>query len=367
MKNDKNRTASIRDIQDSRDIPDGTKDKTDGVQDTAGNGRQNGEAFSTTLFDDVFRTVVEEFPELLVALINEVFGTDYPRDVKVVQLRNEHMEPGGKIITDCALMIEGCCYHAECQSTGDKNMIIRMAAYDMAIALDGPYRQAGGREQARYRIRFPKSCVMYIRDDGSIPQELEMDIEFADGFVYPYRVPAVNVQKYTKEEIFEKQLIVFLPYYVLRYEKQIKEMEGREDPDADQAGAVLEDLRDVCLRLQEETDKKDRAVLYAAVNEMIQTVVRYTFRRTGEKLRKGAEDAVGGKVLELQTLKSFWEGREEGKEEGKAEGEARKGMTVYRNCRSRGMSAEEAAAIADISALLAQEAEQQWQQEKMGE
>ena len=42
-------------------------------------------------------------------------------------------------------------------------------------------------------------------------------------------------------------------------------------------------------------------------------------------------------------------------------------MTVYRNCRSRGMSAEEAAAIADISALLAQEAEQQWQQEKMGE
>ena len=154
---------------------------------------------------------------------------------------------------------------------------------------------------------------------------------------------------------------------MLRYEKQIKEMEGREDPDADQAGAVLEDLRDVCLRLQEETDKKDRAVLYAAVNEMIQTVVRYTFRRTGEKLRKGAEDAVGGKVLELQTLKSFWEGREEGKEEGKAEGEARKGMTVYRNCRSRGMSAEEAAAIADISALLAQEAEQQWQQEKMGE
>lgn len=76
---------------------------------------------------------------------------------------------------------------------------------------------------------------------------------------------------------------------------------------------------------------------------------------------------MGGKVLELQTLRSFWEGREEGKAEGKAEGEAGKGMTVYRNCRSRGMSAEEAAAIADISALLAQEAEQQWQQEKMGE
>ena len=83
---------------------------------------------------------------------------------------------------------------------------------------------------------------------------------------------------------------------------------------------MLEDLRDVCLRLQEETDKKDRAVLYAAVNEMIQTVVRYTFRRTGEKLRKGAEDAVGGKVLELQTLKNFGkEGKKQRKKEKQKE------------------------------------------------
>ncbi len=325
------------------------------------------ETFSTTLFDDVFRTIVEEFPELLISLINEVFGTHYPQDVEIIQLRNEHMEPGGKIITDCVLMIEGRCFHAECQSTKDANMIIRMAAYDMAIALEHPRwlkekekSGAGRQENMCYRIRFPQSCVMYIRDDGSIPEELEMEIEFADGFVYRYHVPAVNVQKYTKEEIFEKQLFVFLPYYVLRYEAQIKEMEKQEDPDTEAARTVLEDLKDVCARLKEETDKKDKAVLYAGLTEMVQTVARYAFRKTGKKIRKGVEEAMGGKVLELQTLRSFREGRAE----GKAEGEESKGKAVYRNCRRRGMSAEEAAAVADISDSLAKETEREWQQEE---
>lgn len=199
---------------------------------------------------------------------------------------------------------------------------------------------------------------MFALYNQGILEELEMEIEFADGFVYRYHVPAVNVQKYTKEEIFKKQLFVFLPYYVLRYEAQIKEMEKQEDPDTEAARTVLEDLKDVCARLKEET--KDKAVLYAGLTEMVQTVARYAFRKTGKKIRKGVEEAMGGKVLELQTLRSFREGRAE----GKAEGEESKGKAVYRNCRRRGMSAEEAAAVADISDSLAKETEREWQQEE---
>ena len=45
---------------------------------------------SSTIFDDVFRTMLEKMPQLAVPLINEVFGTSYPEDIEIIQKRNEH-------------------------------------------------------------------------------------------------------------------------------------------------------------------------------------------------------------------------------------------------------------------------------------
>ncbi len=51
---------------------------------------------NNTIFDDVFRTMVEKMTYLLVPLINEVFHTfSYPKDVKIVHLRNEHQLEDG--------------------------------------------------------------------------------------------------------------------------------------------------------------------------------------------------------------------------------------------------------------------------------
>lgn len=36
--------------------------------------RENG---GSTIFDDVFRTIAQKMPFLLIPLINEVFGTEY--------------------------------------------------------------------------------------------------------------------------------------------------------------------------------------------------------------------------------------------------------------------------------------------------
>ena len=51
-----------------------------------------------TIFDDVFRTIAQKMPFLLIPLINEVFQTNYPEDIHFQQLRNEHYEKLGKII-----------------------------------------------------------------------------------------------------------------------------------------------------------------------------------------------------------------------------------------------------------------------------
>lgn len=53
-----------------------------------------------TIFDDVFRTMLEKMTFLVVPLINEVFHTSYPEDIKITQLRNEYQQKDGEIITD---------------------------------------------------------------------------------------------------------------------------------------------------------------------------------------------------------------------------------------------------------------------------
>ena len=58
---------------------------------------------NNTIFDDVFRTMVEKMTYLLVPLINEVFHTSYPKDVNIVHLRNEHQLEDGELITDAQL------------------------------------------------------------------------------------------------------------------------------------------------------------------------------------------------------------------------------------------------------------------------
>ena len=55
---------------------------------------ETGEGFDT-VFDDVFRTIAQKMPFLLIPLINEVFGTAYAENQKFLQLRNEHYEKFG--------------------------------------------------------------------------------------------------------------------------------------------------------------------------------------------------------------------------------------------------------------------------------
>ena len=53
---------------------------------------QEENAAHSTVFDDVFRTIAQKLPQLLIPLINEVFHTNYSEDEDFEQLRNEHYE-----------------------------------------------------------------------------------------------------------------------------------------------------------------------------------------------------------------------------------------------------------------------------------
>ena len=175
---------------------------------------------SSTIFDDVFRTMLEKMPQLAVPLINEVFGTSYPEDVKIIQKRNEHQTKNGRIITDSHLLIANRIYHIECQSTDDSTMVIRMIEYDFAISLEQVQKENG-----RYRMYFPQSCVLYLRGIKK-RDTISVEIVMPNGDTVEYTVPVVQVQEFTCDDMLRKHLLFLLPYHVIKYEQE-KELEAQ--------------------------------------------------------------------------------------------------------------------------------------------
>ena len=271
---------------------------------------------NNTIFDDVFRTMIEKMPYLAVPLINEVFHTSYPQGVPIIQLRNEHQE----IITDSCLKIGGKLYHIECQSTDDATMAIRMIEYDFSIAVENA--QKLGR---RYKMEFPKSCVLYLRSGSNTLDFLEVEMALSDEHTLLYRIPTIKLESYTKDSIFEKNLLMLLPFYIMRYEKNIHEM--IENPELFQV--LLNEYEEIRRNLVKELSGEDKAVLYMDLNKLIIKIADYICQNE-EVVRKGIGEVMGGKVLGLESERLRAEGKEIGKEIGKAEGEERLSILINR-------------------------------------
>ena len=252
--------------------------------------------------------MIEKMPYLAVPLINEVFHTSYPEDVKITQLRNEHQQKDGEIITDSCLLIGKKMYHIECQSTDDTTMAIRMIEYDFAIAVENAEKQ--GR---RYRIEFPRSCVLFLRSSGNTPDYLEADVIFPDGKTHVYSISAIKMADYTKDHIFEKNLLMLLPFYIMRYEKKKHDM--RKNLELLQI--LLDEYDEIRINLEKELTETGKAELYTNLTKLIVKIADHIFEKE-EDIRKGIGDVMGGKVLELES------------ERLKAEGEARLGDLINR-------------------------------------
>ena len=266
-------------------------------------------------------------PFLLIPLINEVFQTNYPEDIHFQQLRNEHYEKLGKIITDSILQIEDHTYHLECQSSLDGRMVIRMLEYDFSIALE-----LAQKNNETFEIEFPQSCVLYIRNhrERSLPDYHEAIVRFADGQQILYRVPILRAQNYTVDSIFEKRLLILLPYHILRYESFLKNS-GTNSKKLEQ---LLTDYQKISDALEQCTDDK-KSTLYIDMIALIEEIADYIIPKDNEKVRERLGDIMGGKILKLESerLRELGEakGRAEGRIQGQAEGRKTERIEAIQN------------------------------------
>ena len=243
-----------------------------------------------TIFDDVSRTMVQKMPHLLIPVINEVFGTNYSYDVPFEQLRNEHAELFGKVITDSIIKIDSHIYHIECQSTDDNTMVLRMIEYDFAIALEDAFLK--GRP---YEMTFPESCVLYLRKGNETKRNLRIKVNLPDGQYFFYNARAINLQNYSCDDIFEKRLLFFLPYYIMRYEDELPTIYEDEN----KMNSILLEYENICKKLVAELSDKDKTLLYTDLMNLILKITDYVIKSDTMKKRLG--DVMGGKVLELES------------------------------------------------------------------
>ena len=187
-------------------------------------------------------------------------------------------------------------------------MVIRMIEYDFAVSLETKQIENG-----RYKIYFPHSCVLYLRGKGR-KDTLGMDIIMPDGRVIKYELPAIYIERYTQDVIFQKKLLFFLPFYVIRYEKSREDIE--KDPEKLQK--LLDEYVTISRRLEESLLENGKEALHRYLVEVIIKIADYIFSDS-EKTKKGVDRAMGGEVLELKTDKLINEIRQDVKEEVKAE------------------------------------------------
>ena len=176
------------------------------------------------IWDEIFKRIVQEMPDQLLPLIEDVFGVKYPRGIQITKLATEHVIPAmnpkhlTSIYSDVAVKIGEDIYHFEFQMTNERNMTIRMFKYDINIAFANSIVEF---KDGSASIDFPKSVVIYPAVNEKIPDELICNINFPDGTSHEYRIPTVKIQSYDLKTIREKHLTFFLPFLLLRFRPRL--------------------------------------------------------------------------------------------------------------------------------------------------
>ena len=140
--------------------------------------------------------------------------------------------------------------------------------------------------------------MLYIRNHQkrSLPDYHEAIVKFADGQQIVYRVPLLRAQNYTVDSIFQKRLLILLPYHILRYESFLKNS-GSNTKKLEQ---LLTDYQKISDALEQCTDDQ-KSTLYIDMIALIEEIADYIIPKDNKNVRERLGDIMGGKILQLES------------------------------------------------------------------
>ena len=273
---------------------------------------------TNTPYDDVFRTLLNDCSPLIIPVINEIFGEHYSGQEKIIFSPNEHFlnRQGGneeERITDSSFKIEGKetkKYHLECQSSTDNSMVVRFFEYDTQIALD-----EGQIRGNILTVTLPHSAVLFLRHHTSTPDTLKIRMVTPGGTI-EYDIYVMKSQQYTLKDIFQKNLLLLIPFYIFSHETRFKEYEKDET----KLRILQNEYEQIKNKLEELTNQGiiseyTRCTIIDMSNKVLEHIAaKYN------SVKEGVKAVMGGKVLEYEAKTIKKEGIREGIEQGIEQG-----------------------------------------------
>ncbi len=238
------------------------------------------------IYDGAFRTILNDCRKLIIPVINEIFRESYTGEEIIEFFPNEHFldqqdAADRERITDTNLRIIGKYtkkYHLECESSlPDGRITIRLFEYDAQIA-----------DKMKYVIVTPGGTVQYD-------------------------VPLMKVQTYSLDDIFEKNLLLLIPFYIFSHEKSFPEYNDNEQK--------LEELKGEYHEILKRLDELERQKVIGAFDkrtiiELSNDVIREIAQKY-ENVQKGVGEIMGGALIETEARTILNQGKSEGISETK--------------------------------------------------
>ena len=150
-------------------------------------------------------------------------------------------------------------------------------------------------------------CIYEITESGVC-----LIITIVDGHQELYRVPILRAQNYTVDSIFEKRLLILLPYHILRYESFLKNS-GNNTKKLEQ---LLADYQKISDALEQCMDDK-KSTLYIDMITLIEKIADHIIPKDNENVRERLGDIMGGKILQLESERLLEKGQLLGEAKGR--------------------------------------------------
>ena len=174
-----------------------------------------------TPYEDVFRTLVDQCMKLVIPVINEAFHENYSMDDSIM-LREIGTFSGDQLWRSIfEVFINDFRYFIKYRSN--------QSGYLEAWIWEGNFRPVPPEQQVdpeRETWKFPDAAILYLGPEGTLPEYQEIQFNIPDLGEKPYQPPVIRLQDYSWKELFDKQLLFFLPYDILRYENQLKGLDS---------------------------------------------------------------------------------------------------------------------------------------------
>ncbi len=195
-------------------------------------------------------------------------------------------------------------------------------------------------------MTFPNTAVLYLRAYKKTPDKMKYVIVTPGGTVQ-YDIPIMKVQKYSLDDIFEKRLLMLIPFYIFSHENNFSEYNSN--------GQKLEKLKAEYQAILERLDKLEQQGVIGAFDkrtiiELSGDVIKEIAQKY-ENVQKGVGDMMSGALIETSARKLKNEAENETKRNTALRMLKRGKMTIEEIAEDAGLSVSEVEQLAGLQTV----------------